>query len=157
MYGWGRLWNGHSSPLWDQWCLHTFNSSERPSYIVSETYGQARKWCEIARLLRSDLSTFSPFWACPIRRRAIAAPFFVKKPLLSSSAMLHISPRTVGGSLEPPNILTATSPVRMPILCESVWANIWLTKASSACVGVKLVAIERNGEVCSKFDEGRSE
>lgn len=137
--------------------MHTLDSSKRPSYIVSETHRQARKWCEIARLLSSDLLTFSPFWACPIRRRAIAAPFFVKKPLLSSSAMLHISPRTVGGSLEPPNILTATSPVRMPNLCESAWANIWLTKASSACVGVKLVAIERSSEVASLTKDARSE
>ena len=91
------------------------------------------------RLPSSSLDTFSPFCAQPMSLTAIETPFLDNHPLLSSSAIFHISPRTVGARFAPPKALTATSPVRMPNFWVSKRVNIRLTRAASDGVGVKLV------------------
>ena len=76
------------------------------------------------RFLTKSLVIFSPFCAQPIKRTAMATPFLGNQPLSSSSEIFQIVPRVVGGSLAPPNTLTATSPVRIPVFCGSAWKNI---------------------------------
>lgn len=83
------------------------------------------------RLLTRASEMCSPLCACPSRRMATATSLRVSTPLLSSSAKLHISASTEGGSFEPPNTFTAASPVTTPIFCASAWVNIWLTRATS--------------------------
>ena len=76
------------------------------------------------RFLTRSLVIFSPFCAQPIKRTAIATPLLGNQPLSSSSEIFQIVPRVAGGSLAPPNTLTATSPVRTPVFCGSAWENI---------------------------------
>ena len=101
-------------------------------------YGPRRVGKGYSRWVTNASETFSPRCACPRRRMATPTPLRVRTPLLSSSARLHISARTVGESLEPLNILTAASPVMTPSFWVSAWAKIWLMSATSWGVGVNL-------------------
>jgi hypothetical protein len=118
-------------------CLQSQVEVRLCNAILSGNECKRTTTCMHSRLLIKASVIFSPFWAQPISLTAIATPFLGSHPLLSSSAMFHISPNTMGESFAPPKTLSAASPVRMPIFWGSALAKIWVTNASSAGEGVK--------------------
>ena len=93
-----------------------------------------------------------------MRRTATATFFLESQPLLSWSAMSHISLRTMGERLVPAKILRAASPVMTPSLPGSAVANIWDTMASSWGEGEKTDDIRCNRSLQSwrKSGTGRT-